>query len=107
MMFILYILIYIWCHLLLSLKINFTKKKNHFFSDVKKTKQTKLVFLICHLYYYITYGSSSFKKKEKYEIVPRENKKTFTKASDFIVMTRKKIMSFFPSLVVPNSVISI
>ena len=83
------------------------EKKNHFFSDVKKTKQTKLVFLICHLYYYITYGSSSFKKKEKYEIVPRENKKTFTKASDFIVMTRKKIMSFFPSLVVPNSVISI
>ena len=83
------------------------EEKNHFFSDVKKTKQTKLVFLICHLYYYITYGSSSFKKKEKYEIVPRENKKTFTKASDFIVMTRKKIMSFFPSLVVPNSVISI
>ena len=107
MMFILYILIYIWCHLLLSLKINFTKKKKTLFSDVKKTKQTKLVFLICHLYYYITYGSSSFKKKEKYEIVPRENKKTFTKASDFIVMTRKKIMSFFPSLVVPNSVISI
>jgi len=51
------------------------EEKNHFFSDVKKTKQTKLVFLICHLYYYITYGSSSFKKKEKYEIVPRENKK--------------------------------
>ena len=94
--------------LVVVFKNQFHVEKKPLFSDVKKTKQTKLVFLICHLYYYITYGSSSFKKKEKYEIVPRENKKkTFTKASDFIVMTRKKIMSFFPSLVVPNSVISI
>ena len=42
-------------------------------------------------------------RKKKYEIVPRE--KTFKKESDFLVT--RKIMSFFPSLVVPNSVISI
>jgi hypothetical protein len=61
--------------LVVVFKNQFHEEKKPLFSDVKKTKQTKLVFLICHLYYYITYGSSSFKKKEKYEIVPRENKK--------------------------------
>lgn len=47
------------------------------------------------------------KKKNMKSSPVKTKQKTFTKASDFIVMTRKKIMSFFPSLVVPNSVISI